>query len=295
MTDIIAFTGKRGSGKDTAAEVLTDIGYVNVKFAGALKAMLKTLLEYAGADEDMADRMIEGDLKETPTDFLGGNTPRHAMQSLGVAFGRECMGDNFWVDILDKKIQALDKVVVTDVRFENELELIRKHGGLSLRIERKTADEVVDGHSSETGVDSLDVDMAVSNNRNIPYLTSRIKNITEDYDFSEVWKTVNDFEGLYQVSSKGNIRNVSSRMGVEIGRHLVNSVGTHGYLKASLTKNGKTKYTSIHRVVAETFIPNPENKKQVNHKNGIKHDNNLDNLEWCTPSENAYHAGHAST
>jgi hypothetical protein len=65
---------------------------------------------------------------------------------------------------------------------------------------------------------------------------------------------------------------------------------TNGYHSVALSKLGNTKLKSIHRLVAETFISNPQNKKEVNHINGIKIDNSIENLEWATRSENARHA-----
>ena len=71
---------------------------------------------------------------------------------------------------------------------------------------------------------------------------------------------------------------------------MMSSVDTKGYIKYNLYVNKKKKTTSQHRLVANAFIPNPDNKSQVNHINGIKSDNRIDNLEWVTPSENIKHS-----
>ena len=72
-------------------------------------------------------------------------------------------------------------------------------------------------------------------------------------------------------------------------RPLKSFVNEGGYLVVPLTQNGKTKQERVHRLVATTFIPNPESKPQVNHINGVKTDNRVENLEWCTSNENIQH------
>lgn len=74
------------------------------------------------------------------------------------------------------------------------------------------------------------------------------------------------------------------------GRILKNQPATNGYVNVCVCKNGKVKTLRLHRVVAEAFIPNPENKPQVNHKDGNRKNNDLKNLEWVTASENHIHA-----
>jgi hypothetical protein len=105
----------------------------------------------------------------------------------------------------------------------------------------------------------------------------------------EVWKDIKGFEGLYQVSNIGNVKRlISQRVFAErlIGR----SIDRYGYVKRILSKNGKNNYFTEHRLVAIAFIDNPDNKATVNHINGIKTDNRVENLEWNTNNENHQHA-----
>lgn len=105
----------------------------------------------------------------------------------------------------------------------------------------------------------------------------------------ERWKDIPGYEGLYQASNLGRIRSLpnSSRNSVRV---LVSYKKKSGYHNVTLCKNKKVKYYRTHRLVALTFLPNPENKEYVNHINGDKSDNRLENLEWVTASENALHA-----
>jgi hypothetical protein len=113
----------------------------------------------------------------------------------------------------------------------------------------------------------------------------------------EIWKPIEGFEGYYEVSSLGNVKSVDRIIPSVDGRNYnrkerikVLSKSQFGYLKVNLYKYGELYGKSVHRLVAEAFIPNPKDKPEVNHKNGIKTDNKVDNLEWCTSKENINHA-----
>lgn len=107
----------------------------------------------------------------------------------------------------------------------------------------------------------------------------------------EEWRDVVGYEGMYQVSSEGRVKSLSrtSLSGHVLKERILKPSNTRGYLMANLTKDGCEKKFLIHRLVAVAFIPNPNGKPEINHLNEIKGDNRVDNLEWCTRSENINH------
>ena len=111
----------------------------------------------------------------------------------------------------------------------------------------------------------------------------------------EIWKDIQGYEGLYQVSNIGNIKSLDRTVGenrtpyLKKGR-ILKAWKYNGYLCVNLCGEGKNVKLKVHRIVAETFIDNPKNKKEVNHINGNKTDNRVENLEWCSHKENIQHA-----
>jgi hypothetical protein len=115
---------------------------------------------------------------------------------------------------------------------------------------------------------------------------------------TEIWHPCAGFETHYEVSNMGNVRSVERYVnnGHKNGlkklpmRVLKPALGKSGYLLVTLSVDNTQSSQNVHRLVARAFIPNETNRPQVNHKNGIKTDNALSNLEWMTASENGFHS-----
>lgn len=113
----------------------------------------------------------------------------------------------------------------------------------------------------------------------------------------EMWKKIPGFGESYCVSDQGNVRRANTferdaegNYTIVPGKILKGSKNRGEYRTVSLKAGRKLKTCLVHRLVCEAFLDNPKQKPHVNHKNGVKDDNRLENLEWCTPSENARHA-----
>lgn len=165
---LIGLTGRKRAGKDTAAAGLQELGFMPFSFADPMKKMLATLMDYQNASEDDIHEALFGDRKEEVSAFLGGRTGRHAMQTLGTEWGRKLMGDDFWVDICIKAAlwaaNEGEHVVITDVRFPNEVAAVKAAGGEVWRINRPNR-PVGEGedHPSENQIDTLDVTLDMGN------------------------------------------------------------------------------------------------------------------------------------
>ena len=109
----------------------------------------------------------------------------------------------------------------------------------------------------------------------------------------EIWKSIAGYEGIYEVNNFGKVKRLPqiyhNRKFKEKALNICYNPGT-GYEYVSLRKNKHNKNYSVHRLVAQAFIPNPNNYSDVNHKDGNKRNNNVNNLEWCTRSYNLAHA-----
>ena len=103
---------------------------------------------------------------------------------------------------------------------------------------------------------------------------------------NEIWKDIEEYEGLYQVSNLGRVKRITT------GRVLKSGKSKGGYPYVVLYKNNIASTKTVHRLVAQTFIPNPDNKPQVNHIDEDKTNNMVSNLEWMTSKENINHGTH---
>lgn len=118
----------------------------------------------------------------------------------------------------------------------------------------------------------------------------------------ENWKPIKGYEGLYEISDHGRVKSMPRIRVVCTHKRIYNYkkatkeiflkpvLKTTGYSQVTLTKNSLQEIRLLHRLVAETFIPNPLRKPQVNHKDGNRFNNHINNLEWVTASENSLHA-----
>lgn len=114
-------------------------------------------------------------------------------------------------------------------------------------------------------------------------------------DVEEIWKEIEGYDGVYEISSFGNVKTNTRKVNKGWGLRTIYGIPIkptmRGKYKAvNLWKNGKSKPSNVHRLVAINFIKNDENKPCVNHIDGNKFNNNVSNLEWCTYSENNKHS-----
>ena len=177
MIKLVALTGAAGSGKSTVAKYLSEgrhshygsnVPFVRTKFSGTLKKMLMQI-------PNVTIDMIEGELKEEPQELFGGKTPREVMQTLGTEWGRDSVYSKIWLDSWERSICDLTYVVVEDLRYLNEAELVKNRGGEIWRIKRP--DYQCNGHISETEMKGIEPDLTISNSGSLGELHAMIDNI----------------------------------------------------------------------------------------------------------------------
>ena len=112
------------------------------------------------------------------------------------------------------------------------------------------------------------------------------KNLDLEDMENEIWKDVAGYEGLYEVSSYGRVKSLNYGGCKGVVKIMKQTFDDKGYLNVRLSKDGKTKKIRVHRLVAIAFIPNVENKPEIDHKNTIRYDNKVENLRWSTHKEN---------
>lgn len=187
MSRLIAFCGPAGAGKSTAADALVEEGWVRVKFADPLKNMMRAFYKSCGLEDSAyIESRIEGAMKEEPDPFLKGRTPRHAMQTLGSEWGRDCVHQNLWVEAWSQKVmnmfdRELD-VVVDDCRFPNEAAAVRALGGRIVEITGRDKG-LGKAHQSEQGTG--EPDMRINNLAALEQFQHDIVYIFSRNDFPE--------------------------------------------------------------------------------------------------------------
>lgn len=160
------------SGKSTVAEILKDQGYKTVSFAKPLKDMTVRFLMGFGYSKGDAERIIKD------KNYVVGEVDlriRDIIQKLGTEWGREQIHKDVWVRMWEARQRLFPFVVVDDMRFPNEYAMVKKHGGLMIRVQRDEAMQVsVENHASEGGLDTFEFDHLIYNNGTIEELRYEI-------------------------------------------------------------------------------------------------------------------------
>lgn len=138
---LIGLCGEGGCGKSVISKTLMEeFGFKLIKQADVLKAMLRTFYEFIDIPEEAIDARIEGYLKDAPDPYLKGQTPRHAMQTLGTEWGRDQLYQDIWMGIWKRRTSAAMSagfsVVCDDIRFHNEAFELHQKGGVLYRVNR---------------------------------------------------------------------------------------------------------------------------------------------------------------
>lgn len=171
-TKLIGIAGKKGAGKDTAAQYLSRVyGLRILSFADPIKDALAVMF---GVPVSL---FHDPETKEIPSPELLGFSPRFLMQTLGTEWGRDTVRSTLWIDLLIRKAKKVRSsyagVVVPDVRFDNEAEAIRSAGG-AIWLIRRNQETAADQHPSEVGVSPSLIDFTIDNTRDLRVLRTQV-------------------------------------------------------------------------------------------------------------------------
>ena len=172
---LIGLTGYAGTGKDTVRAALQKHGFEGFAFADPMRNMIRELLQTSGIGQHWMDWR---ECKEEVIPALGVSY-RHLAQTLGTEWGRNTLGEGFWLKSADAYMAKMIKqkasaFVVSDVRFANEAAWVRHHGGVIWRVHRDAAQPVRE-HVSESGVDDIAPDLTVHNNGTLDELDTAVR------------------------------------------------------------------------------------------------------------------------
>ena len=132
--------------------------------------------------------------------------------------------------------------------------------------------------------------------RRLIFTIIQIKNTNMQKEIKEVWYPIYGYEGYYEISINGKVRSLERIIKLKKGTRKLPAkiikprINNCGYKEVRLSKYGIINTRFVHVLLGEVFIPNPYKKPEINHLNGLKTDNRIDNLEWCTHAENMQHA-----
>ncbi len=180
---IVGFVGRKGAGKDTAADILVHKqGYVRTKFAQPIKDICKIAFQVPAA-------LFDGPETETVVE-KHQISPRQMMQMVGTDFFRSNIHENFWIQHFEDWVRAQPpstRVVVTDIRFQNELDIVHRLGGLVVKIERVDGEgrhrDTTDQHVTESGIDDLKhVDVFVHNDGSVQDLWDQVEHVVRQFE-----------------------------------------------------------------------------------------------------------------
>ena len=187
---LVGIHGKGGSGKDTVGEILRDKhGFGSAAFANPIKRMICCLLDVGLA------KWNDREWREAPLELFGNKSPRFMAQTIGTEWGRRTIDPDLWLNLTMNKIKAVnwDKVAITDVRFDNEAEYIRDHGGFIIHVHRDESDlhENAQAHDSEVGLSVRLDDFHINNYGTLEDLEAQVSDVVEQI-FSEEEKKIEE-------------------------------------------------------------------------------------------------------